>query len=40
MVFVKIAGSSNGRTEDFESSNEGPIPSPAAQIWRKIVFVS
>ncbi len=25
-----IAGSFNGRTEDFGSSNLGPIPSPAA----------
>ena len=29
-VFVKIAGSSNGRTPDFGSGYEGPNPSPAA----------
>ena len=30
LKFGHIGGSSNGRTEDFESSNEGPIPSPPA----------
>lgn len=29
-ICVNIAGSSNGRTADFESVNLGSIPSPAA----------
>ena len=30
--FVKIAGSSNGRTRDFESRYIGPNPIPAAKV--------
>ena len=33
-IILGIAGSFNGRTEDFGSSNLGPIPSPAADSTR------
>ncbi len=32
MLIIHTAGSFNGRTEDFGSSNLGSIPSPAARL--------
>ena len=37
-VYIKFAGSSNGRTGTFEVSNLGSIPSPAAKKSRSYFF--